>query len=70
MDVEYVPALHEGSVLGQQRVLHVLEVVLGHLVVHLVLEGLQVAQELAFLVHRLQLLEEILLGLLPVFPRA
>jgi hypothetical protein len=40
VDVEDIPALHKGSVLRQERVLHVLEVVFRHLIVHLVLECL------------------------------
>ena len=68
--VEDVPALHEGCVFGEQHVLHVFEVVFGHLVVHLVLELLEVAQKLALLVQELQLSEEVLFGLLPVFPGA
>jgi hypothetical protein len=67
--VEDVPVLHEGCVLGQQHILHVLEVVFGHLVVHLVLESLQTAHEFAFPVHRLQLFEEVIFGLLPILSR-
>ena len=68
--VQYVPVLHEGCVLSQQHVLHVLEIVLGHLVVHLILVSLETTQELAFFVHGLKLFEQILFSLLSVLPGA
>lgn len=45
--VEDVPALHECRVLGQHGILHVLEVVFCHLIVHLILEVLQVYRNFA-----------------------
>lgn len=68
--VEDVPALHEGRVLGEHGILHVLEVVLGHLVVHLVLELVQVDGHLALLALLLQAPVQELLRALPVLPGA
>ena len=70
VQTEDVPALHEGSVASQQGILHVLEVILGHLVVHLVLETLQVANYLTLSVHLLHPPEKILFGLLAVLASA
>lgn len=68
MDIQNVPTLHKSGVLRQQCVLHIFEVVFCHLIVHLILERLQVAHEFALFVHTLQLFEQILLRLLSILP--
>lgn len=55
--VEDVPALHKGSILGKECILHVLKVVFGHLEVHLVLESLKLLGYFVILVEEVQLLD-------------
>jgi hypothetical protein len=66
VDVEDIPIFHECCIFSQQHVLHILEVVFSHLVVHLILICLKTSQKLTFLVHSLKLAEQVLFSLLTV----
>lgn len=55
--IQDVPALHESCIFGQHCILHVLEVVLGHLIVHLVLEMFQIYIDLPLFIVLFQFAE-------------